>query len=96
MIYSDSGKKTTDIDLDSAMLDSPSGEDHNVPSHSSLLIPEYANLRISGLRQSKIIQEIYKKENGIPEVFGLVDLFASEAMYVTKSILPEIEILQQV
>ena len=48
------------------------------------------NLRISGFRWSKIIQEKYKKGYGIPKVFGLISLFASVAMSDTKSIIPEI------
>ena len=48
------------------------------------------NLRILGLRRSKIIQEKYKKGNGIPKVFGLISLFASVAMSSTKSVIPEI------
>ena len=32
-----------------------------------------------------------KKEKGIPKVFSLIYLFASVAMFSTKSILPEIE-----
>ena len=71
------------------MLASPSGEENNVPSQPSRLIPEYANLRISGLRKSKIIQEKDKKGNGIPKVFGFIYLFASVAMSSTKSVLKE-------
>ena len=91
MIHSNSVKNPTDINLDSATLDSPSGEDREVPSHSSRLIPEYPNLRISGLRRNKIIQERDSKVNGIPKVFGLIYLFTYVVMFITKSILPETE-----
>ena len=52
------GEKTlTEVNLDVAMLNSPSGEEHVVPSQSSLLTPEYSNSRTSGLRRSKKNQE---------------------------------------
>ena len=90
MSHYNSVQKSTDINLDTATLDSPSGEDHGVPSQSSRLIPEYANFRISGLRQSKIIKEKYKKGNGTPKIFGLITLFTYMAMYYVKYILSEI------
>ena len=89
MIHSNSVQNSTVINLDAAIMASPSGEENNVPSHSSLLIPEYVNLRISGLSRSKIIQEKYKKLNGIPKLFGLITLFVSIVMSVTRSIIPE-------
>ena len=70
-------------------MDLPSLEEHGVPSQSSCLIPEYVNLAISVLRRSKIIQEKYKKGGSISKVFGLIELSASVAMSVTKSIIPE-------
>ena len=57
MNHSNNVKNTTDINIDAATMDSPSGEEHGVPSQSSHLIPEYTNLLISGLRQIKRIQE---------------------------------------
>ena len=50
-------KNNTEIKLDAATMDSSGGEYYNVPSQSSRLIPEYANLHISGLRRKIIIQE---------------------------------------
>ena len=88
MIHHNSDKKHTKVNLDAATLASPSGEEHDVPSQSSCLIPEYVNLRTSGLRRRKIIQE-RQKRIGIPKIFGLTALFASVDMTVTKSILPE-------
>ena len=61
MSHLNSAQNTTGVHLDAEMLASPSGGDQDVPSHSSRLIPEYANLRTSGLRQSKIIQDKYKR-----------------------------------
>ena len=63
-----------------------------MPSNSSRLIQEYISLCITGLRQSKIIQEKDNKGNEIPKVFGLIYIFVSVAMSATKSILPETEI----
>ena len=45
---SSSVQNHTEINLDAVMMDSPSGENHGVPSQSSLLILEYVNLHISG------------------------------------------------
>ena len=56
VIQYNSVKNPTEVNLDAEMLASPSGEEHNVSSQSSRLIQEYVNLRISGLRQRKIIQ----------------------------------------
>ena len=39
--------------------------------------------------QIKIIQEKYKKVDGVPKVFGLISLFASMSMSVTNYILPD-------
>ena len=47
---SNSAKNPTKVDLDAALLASTGVEEHNVPSQSSRLIPEYVNFRISGLR----------------------------------------------
>ena len=91
MRHSNSVKPPTNINLDAATLDSPSGEEHDLPSQVSCLIPEYANLRILGLRRGKIIHEKYKKINGTPKVFGLIYLFVSVTISVTKSIFPEKE-----
>ena len=46
VIHSNSLQNPTDINPDAEMLASPSGEDNGVPSQSSRLIPEYANLCI--------------------------------------------------
>ena len=89
VIQSNIMKNTTKVNLDAATLDSPSGEEHNVTSHSSFIIPEYVNLLILGLSWSKRIQEKYKNGNFIPKVFSLIEPFASVAMFVTKSIIPE-------
>ena len=69
-------------------MDSPSIEDHNVTSQSSRIIQEYENPRVSVLRWSKKIKEIYMKVNDIPKVFGRISLFVSEAMSAKNSILP--------
>ena len=53
VIHSNSAQNTPEVNLDAATLASPGGEDHNVPSQSSRLIPEYENLRTSGLGQRK-------------------------------------------
>ena len=66
MVHSNSEQNPTEVNLYEATLDSPSVEYHDVPSHSSRLIPEYANLLISGLRRSKIIQDKYKRANALP------------------------------
>ena len=89
MRHSNSAQNPTDINLDASTLAAPIGEYRDVPSRSSCLIPDYMNLHISGLRRRKIIQKRYKKINGILKVFGLISLFTSVAMSVTKSILPE-------
>ena len=73
------------------MMASPSGEEHDMTSQSSHLIPEYANLCISVLIQRKIIQEKDNTGNVIPTVFRIIALFSSVSMSGTKSILPEIE-----
>ena len=89
MSHSNSVKNTTEVTLDTATMASPIGDEQNVPSHSSHLIPKYKNLRFSVLRQSKIFREKGKKGNGIPNVFGLIALFTAVAMSATKYILPE-------
>ena len=89
MIHSNSLQNPTEVNLDIATLYSPSGEEHDVPSQSSHLIPEYTNLLVSALSISKIVQEQYKNENGIPKVFGLISLSAYVVIFSTKSILPE-------
>ena len=90
MRHSNSAKFYNEVNLHASIMASPCGEEHDVTSQSSRLIPEYENLRTSGLRQSKIIQCKYKKGKVIPKVFGLIDLFASVAMSCTKYILPKI------
>ena len=87
MIYSNSDQNPIEINLYAAALDWPSGEERDVPSRSSRLIPEYTNLQISGLRQSKIIKEIYNKGSDIPKVCGLIYLFSYVVMSATKSII---------
>ena len=83
------GEKTpTEINLYSAILASPSGEENVVPSQYYRLIPEYANLRTSGSKQSKRIQE-RQEISGISNIFGLMYLFAYASMTATKSILLE-------
>ena len=42
MRHSNSVQNPTEINLDAAKLDLPSGEEHNMPSQSSFLIPEYS------------------------------------------------------
>ena len=59
--HSNSAQNPTGVNLDASTLASPSVEEHNVPSQSSRLIPEYANLWTSGLRLSKIIQYKYRR-----------------------------------
>ena len=88
MSHSNSAQNSTEVNLDAATLDSYSGEEQNMPSRSSSLIPEYENLRTSGLSLSKIIQDKYKMIKGIPKVLSLISLFTSVAMSITKSILP--------
>ena len=83
----------TEVKLDSATMASPSGEDNNVPSKSSSLIPEYANIITSGLRRSKIIQEI-KERIGIPNIFGIMAVFAYVSMSAIKSTLQETAIFR--
>ena len=92
--HSNSAQNPTDLNLDTATLDSPSGEGHVVPLHLSRLIPEYANIRTSGLRRRKIIQDKEKNEKGIPKVFGLIYLFASVEISATKYILYRNSIFQ--
>ena len=87
MSHYNSAQSPTMVNRDVATLDSPGGEEHDVPSHSSRLIPEYANLCTSGLRQKKRVQDKDKKEKVIQNVFGIIYIFASVAMSVTKSIL---------
>ena len=60
-----------------------------MPSKSSHLISEYANLQISGLRRNKKNKDKEKKGNVIPKVFDLVALFTSVNMSATKYVLPE-------
>ena len=45
-IHFNSVKNNTKVNLDAAMLDSKSGEEHNMPSQYSRLILECENLRI--------------------------------------------------
>ena len=78
----------TEINLDIATLDSSSGEENEAHSQSSRLIPDYANILTSGIRQIKIIQE-RRKRSGIPKIFVLTALFASVDVTTTNSILPE-------
>ena len=87
-MHSISAQNPTDINLYVKNLASQSGAEHNLPSQSSRLIPEYSSLCIWELRKIKIVHERDKKGNGIPKIFGLIDLFAYVAMYTTKSILP--------
>ena len=89
VIHPDSLQNPTEVNMDTATMASPSGEEHIVPSNSFQLIQEYVNLRTSGLRQSKIIQYRDKREKGIPKLCSLIFLFASVAMSATNSILPE-------
>ena len=89
MSHSNIVQNPTEVKLYAETLSSPSGEEHDVPSRFSHLIPEYANLCISGPIISKIIQEKGKKGNVIPKVFGLIALFAFVVMSANKSILPE-------
>ena len=92
MVHSNIVQDPTEINLDAEILALQSVLDQDVSSKSSRLIPECVNLWISILRIIKIIQEILKKLNDIPKVFGLVYLFESVAMTANKSIIPEIEI----
>ena len=87
--HSNSAQNPTKINPDAATLDYPSGEYSNVHSQSSHLIPEYSNLRISGLRRSKIIQEREKNRYFIPNFFGFITLVTYVFISVTKSIIPE-------
>ena len=89
MSHYNSVQNPTDINLDAETLVSPSGEEHDVPSHSSCIIPEYSNLHISVLSKSKIIHEKDKKLNGIPKLFGLIALLSYLDISATKSIIPE-------
>ena len=91
MSHSNSVQNPTEINLDAAILASPIGEEHDIPSQSSRLIPEYVNLHVSGLRRSKIIQGKFKRGNVIPKVLGLIALFVSVVMHDTNSTLPETE-----
>ena len=86
--HSNNVKTPIDINLDAATLASTSGEDHNFPSQSSRLIPEYVNLCISGLWKSIRIQGKYKNRDSITKGFGLIVLFTYVAISVTKSFLP--------
>ena len=61
IIYSNSVQNPTDVNLDAKTMASPSGEEHDLPSPSSRLIPAYANFCTSGLSRSKIIQDKYKR-----------------------------------
>ena len=87
MRHYNSVQNPTKFNIYAETLDSPSGEDQDMPSQSSRLIPEYANICISALRLIKIIQERYKHGYGIPKVFCLISIFEPVAMSVTKSIL---------
>ena len=51
VVHSNGAQNPTEVNLDTEILASPSGEEHDVPSQSYCLIPEYANLRTSGLRR---------------------------------------------
>ena len=93
VIHYNSDQNTIEVNLDAETLASPIVEEHNLPSQSSSLILEYANLHTSGLRRSKIIQDKGKTEKGIPKVFGLIALFASVTMSANKYILPETAII---
>ena len=44
--HSNSAQNPTEVNLDAVTLDSPSGEEYDVPSQSSRLILEYNNLLI--------------------------------------------------
>ena len=88
MSHSNIVQNPNEINRDASTMDSPSGEEHDMSSQSSLLIPEYDDLRISGLMQIKRIQEIDKKGNIIPKLFVLIFLFSSVTMSDTNSILP--------
>ena len=70
-------------------MDSPSREEHDVPSHFPRIISEYANIRISGLRQRKRLQEKDNKRYGKPNAFGTISLFEYMAMSLTNSIIPK-------
>ena len=50
VIHFNSVQDPTEVNIDSETLYSPSGEEHDVPSQSSCLLPECANIHISGLR----------------------------------------------
>ena len=92
MSHSNSVKKKIDSKLDATILASPNREDHDGPSRPPCLIPEYVNICISVLRKSRRVQEKYKNGNSIPKVFGLISIFVSMDIYVTKFILPETDI----
>ena len=95
MSHYNSAQNPTEVNLDAATLASPSGEDHTVPLQYSHLIPEYANLHTSRLRQRKIIQDKDKRKKSITKVSGLIEFFESVAMSTTKSILTDISIFSQ-
>ena len=89
--HSNSAEILTEFNVYAATLDSPGVEEHDMTSRSSRLIPDYVNLRTSGLMQRIIIQDRYKKEKIITKLFGLLALLVSVAMYATKFIIPETE-----
>ena len=81
MSHYNSVENPTEINLDEAIMDSPSREEHDMPAQSSRLILEYANLQNSELSQIKIFQERDKKRYINPNVLGLIDLFTYVAIY---------------
>ena len=70
-------------------MTSTSREENDLYLQFSHLIPEYSNICVSGLRQSKQAQERDKKIDGEPKVFGLISLFSYVAISSTKFILTE-------
>ena len=89
--YFNSDKDPTEVKLYAETLCSTIMEEHDVTSQSSHLIPEYVNLRLSGLRRRKGVQERDNNRDVKPKVFGLLALFASVAMSSTNLIITETE-----